>query len=57
MTNMVIDVDSNVMQHIQTIDLYGRIPGSNNIFTLVSQRLGAGLESKLARAVISVSGT
>ena len=56
MTNMVIDVDSNVMQHIQTIDLYGRIPGSN-IFTLVSQRLGAGLESKLARAVISVSGT
>ena len=43
--NMTIDVDSDVKQHIQTINLYDRIPGSNNIFTLVSQMLGAGLES------------
>ena len=50
---MTIDVDSDVKQHIQTINLYvyDRIPGSNNIFTLVSQMLGAGLESTLARAV------
>ena len=47
---MTIDVDSDVKQ-IQTINLYDRIPGSNNIFTLVSQMLGAGLESTLARAV------
>ena len=54
--NMTIDVDSNVKQHIQTIDLYDRIPGSNNIFTLVSQMLGAGLESTLARAVMMQLG-
>ena len=49
--NKTIDVDSNVKQHIQTINLYDRIPGSNDIFTLVSQMLDAGLESTLARAV------
>ena len=48
---MTIDVDSNVNQHIQTINLYDRIPGSNNIFILVSQMLGAGLESTQARKV------
>ena len=41
--NMTIDVDSDVKQHIQAINLYDRIPGSNNIYTLVSQTLGAGL--------------
>ena len=48
---MTIDVDSDVKQHIQTINLYDGIPGLNNIFTLVSQMLGTGLESTLARAV------
>ena len=45
--NMTIDVDSNVKQHIQTINLYDRIPGSNNIFTLrlTNARRGARINT------------
>ena len=41
--NKTTDVDSNVNQHIQTINLYDRIPGSNNIFT--NARRGARINT------------
>ena len=41
--NMTIDVDSNIKQHIQTINLYDRITGSNNIFT--NARRGARINT------------